>query len=246
MRVGEASTPDGTRVYAIGDVHGCDAMLADMHSLIAADLAANRAGDHRIIHIGDYVDRGPDSAAVLTRLAAMQATDPRVICLKGNHDELLADVLTGSASAAGVFLANGGDATLASYGVETGGLPMWRDEAADLTRQLADRMPAGDRRFLDALRVSALVGDYFFCHAGIRPGVPLDRQTPRDLLWIREPFLSDGRDHGAVVVHGHTPVGAPDVRTNRINIDTGAVYGGPLTCIVLEGSAYRFLTVGPA
>ena len=238
MFLGEAKTPDGMRLYAIGDVHGCDALLAEAHGKIAADLAARPAGDHRIIHVGDYADRGPDSASVIGRLSAMTAADARVICLRGNHDQMLIDFLADPEAGAPLLLANGGKHTLRSYGVTTRG-----QNYASLGRQLADLMPAADRAFITGLPLIARFGDYLFVHAGIRPGVALADQRADDLIWIREEFLHDRRDHGMVIVHGHTPTdtGAPDVQPNRIDIDTGAVYGGPLTCLVLEGSEVRFL-----
>jgi serine/threonine protein phosphatase 1 len=236
MRVGDARTPDGMRIYAIGDVHGCDAMLAEVHAKIAADLAARPASDHRIVHIGDYADRGPDSAGVIGRLAAMTANDRRVICLRGNHDQMLIDFLTDPEAGAPILLGNGGKETLRSYGVA-----LRSANYATLGRQLRELMPEAHRAFLEALPLATQFGDYLFAHAGIRPGVPLGAQDPVDLIWIRDEFLFDGRDHGVVVVHGHTPATEPEVRSNRINIDTGAVYGGPLTCLVLEGSEQRFL-----
>jgi serine/threonine protein phosphatase 1 len=239
MRLGEARTPPGMRLYAIGDIHGCDRELGEMHDKIGADLAARPASDHRIIHVGDYADRGPNSAAVIEQLVKMTAADQRVVCLKGNHDQMLADFLA-DASAGGIFLANGGGETLASYGVPPSRFPLWPNLAA-LRSDLRERMPATHRSFIEGLPLSVRFGDYFFCHAGIRPGVPLDRQAPEDLIWIRDSFLTDDSDHGVVVVHGHTPVPVPEVRSNRINIDTGLVYGGSLTCLVLEGTDYRFL-----
>ncbi len=236
MRTGEARAPAGMRIYAVGDVHGCNRELGQAHDRIAADLAAWPVADHRIIHVGDYTDRGPDSAAVIERLVGMTAADHRVICLRGNHDQMLADFLA-DASAGGIFLANGGLETLVSYGLS----PDRHPTLAALRRELKERMPAAHRSFIDGLPLSVRFGDYFFCHAGIRPGVPLDRQDPKDLIWIRDEFLTDNSEHGVVVVHGHTPVPAPEVQSNRINIDTGLVYGGSLTCLVLEGTDYRFL-----
>ncbi|MEX0853619.1 MAG: metallophosphoesterase [Bauldia sp.] len=241
MRLGQSATPDGMRLYAIGDVHGCDGLIAEAHQKIAVDLALHPISDYRIIHIGDYADRGPDSAAVIERLAGLAATDPRVICLKGNHDELLVGFLSDPAGFGATFLFNGGDATLASYGVPASGLALIREDFLALSRALQERVPAAHRAFLESLRLTARFGDYLFCHAGIRPGVALDRQDPHDLTWIREDFLWDRSDHGVVVVHGHTPANEPEVRPNRINIDTGAVYGGRLTTLALEGRAYRFL-----
>jgi serine/threonine protein phosphatase 1 len=229
------------RLYAIGDIHGCDDMLAEAHTLIAADLADSPVGDHRIIHVGDYIDRGPDSAAVIERLAAMTSADPRVICLKGNHDALLAGFLADPDADGPTWLANGGEATLSSYGIMANQFFWGGADFRGLARRCTDVLSWSHRSFIQDLKLTVRFGDYLFVHAGIRPGVPLAAQDPEDLIWIREEFLLDGRDHGVVVVHGHTPVSIPEVLPNRINIDTGAVYGGMLTCLVLEGTAYRFL-----
>ena len=241
MRLGEARTPDGMRLYAIGDVHGCDAMLADMHGRIGRDLAARPVADHRIIHIGDYGDRGPDTAGVIARLVALTAGDPCVMCLRGNHDQMLIDFLANPERGAPMFLANGGKETLRSYGVN-----LRRQNYASLGAQLAEKVPKAQRAFLEALPFTARFGDFLFVHAGIRPGVPLAGQEPQDLIWIREEFLGSGADHGFVVVHGHTPANRAEVLPNRINVDTGAVYGGPLTCVVLEGTEVRFIEVAPS
>lgn len=236
MKVGEARAPEGLRLYAIGDVHGLDAALAGMHERIKADLDEHPAADHRIIHVGDYVDRGPDSAAVIRRLVAMMASDPRVIALRGNHDQMMLDFLANPDTGGSSFLANGGKATLKSFGIKTRS-----SNYATIRNALAAAMTPAERAFMEGLPHSVRFGDYLFVHAGIRPGVPLDEQTPHDMIWIREPFLLDDSDHGVVVIHGHTPVDAPEVIPNRIGIDTGAVYGGALTCIVLEGNGHRFL-----
>jgi serine/threonine protein phosphatase 1 len=243
MRLGESKTPDGMRLYAIGDIHGCDTMLAEAHGKIAADLAARPATDHRIIHIGDYTDRGPNSAAVIERLVKFAATDERAIFLMGNHDERLLAFLREPASVGPNYLSDnmGGSATLASYDVQARRFGWVMGDFVKLARQFSEHMPAAHHAFFNSLKLSVRFGDYFFCHAGIRPGVPLDEQAPDDLIWIREEFLLDERDHGVVVVHGHTPMRAPEIRPNRINIDTGAVYGGTLTCLMLEGTDYWFL-----
>ena len=241
MRLGESRTPEGMRLYAIGDVHGCDAMLAETHAAIARDLIARPAADHRIIHVGDYTDRGPDSAGVIARLARMTADDRRVVCLKGNHDAFFSGFLAEPEEYGPNWLANGADATLRSYGIEPQRSLWGAVKYDDLAERLAAAMPPAHHAFLDGLALSARFGDYLFVHAGIRPGVPLAEQDEKDLIWIREDFLWDGRDHGVVVVHGHTPVGEPEVMPNRIDIDTGAVYGGTLTCLALEGTDYRFL-----
>ena len=242
MWLGEAKTPAGMRLYAIGDVHGCDGLLAEMHARIGADLLAHPVADHRIIHVGDYVDRGPDSAGVIARLSRLCADDPHVVCLRGNHDEMMADFLADPLQNGPVWLSNGAGATLRSYGVSPG--RGWFRPAEDLEvlgETLEAKLPPVHSAFLHSLGYSATFGDFFFCHAGIRPGIPLDEQSPYDLIWIRDEFLSDDSDHGVVVVHGHTPADAPEVRRNRINIDTGAVMGGRLTCVVLDGTDHRFL-----
>jgi len=241
MRLGQARTPEGLRLYAIGDVHGCDNLLAEAHRKIADDLARRPGADHRIVHVGDYGDRGPSTAAVIARLAALTIADRHVICLRGNHDEMLLGFLSEPGEMGPTFIANGGDATLASYGVKVGRLAMFVGDHANLARRLAETMPPHHRAFLEGLELSARFGDYFFCHAGIRPGIPLERQSPHDLTWIRDEFLLSGADHGVVVVHGHTPAAEPEVLPNRINIDTGAVFSGRLTCLVLEATNYRFL-----
>jgi serine/threonine protein phosphatase 1 len=240
MRLGEARTPDGMRLYAIGDVHGCDELLAGAHARIAADLASRPIADYRIIHVGDYIDRGPNSAAVIGRLARLRASDPRVVCLRGNHDEMLLAFLADPEAAWPMWLANGALATFASYGVAAGPRASARD-IREIAGDFDGVLPASHRKFMESLGYGARFSDFFFCHAGIRPGVPLDSQAAEDLIWIREPFLLSGQDHGVVVIHGHTPAAQPEVRPNRINIDTGAVYGGHLTCLALEGLGYRFL-----
>jgi serine/threonine protein phosphatase 1 len=242
MLLGEAQTPAGMRIYAVGDVHGCDGLLAAIHEKIFADLAARPVGDHRIIHLGDYIDRGPKSAAVVERLVALTARDPHVLYLRGNHEAMFLDFLEDPFEGGQNFLANGGAATLASYGVpiEGDGLSSMREIIGFLYATL-ENLPVEHRQFIAKLPTSLRFGDFFFCHAGVKPNLALDQQDNFDLLWIREPFLSSNADFGAVVIHGHTPVDAPEVRPNRINIDTGAVLGGPLTCLVLEGREYRFL-----
>ena len=242
MFLGKATTPEGLRLYAIGDVHGCDDMLAEIHERIAADLGRRPVADHRIVHVGDYVDRGPDSAGVVARLIRLRSENPRMLFLRGNHDERLLAFLD-DPSVGDMYLTDniGGPATLRSYGVSPNRFGIVGRGYAGLSRELAERMPAEHRAFLEELQTTVRFGDYLFVHAGIRPGVPLDMQDPQDLICIRDEFLFDGRDHGFVVVHGHTFADAPEVRPNRINIDTGAVFGGPLTCLVLEDTAHRFL-----
>lgn len=243
MQLGEAETPDGMRIYALADIHGCDTTLAAAHEAITSDLAARPVTDHRIIHLGDYVDRGPASAAVVHRLANLVRDDPHVVCLRGNHDTWLLDFLDDPPSVARNWLTYGGTETMQSFGINDASPDASSRQLDRLSARLAENLPADDLNFLRACPLTMRFGDYFFCHAGIRPGIPLDSQAEDDLIWIREPFLSDGRDHGVIVVHGHTVTTVPEMRSNRINIDTGAVFGGPYTVLALEGQAYRLFSI---
>lgn len=233
-----AALPQGQRVYAIGDIHGCLDQLQALHQAVAQDLAERPTADAVLIHVGDYVDRGPDSAGVVALLAAgPPVKDLPTINLMGNHEHMMLDALSsGQAEAAELWLGNGGADTLFSWGVPR------QVKQADW----AARIPRPLLLFLRDLALMHREGPYLFVHAGIRPGVRLSQQARQDLLWIREPFLSAkgdlGGEPGMVVVHGHTPVREPVVRPNRIGIDTGAVMGGVLTCAVLEEDRLGFLT----
>ncbi len=231
-----ASLPEGERVYAVGDVHGCLDRLRALHRLIARDLADRPAASVTLIHLGDYVDRGPNSAGVLDLLrnGAPPTGVGSVVNLQGNHDAMMTETLARRApDLARLWLANGAEATLRSFGVDDIDDPaVW-----------AARIPAEPVEFLRQAPVTHQAGRYIFVHAGLRPGVALAAQTREDMLWIREPFLSSDADFGAVVVHGHTPVAAPVLRPNRIGIDTGAVMGGHLTCAVLEADRVGFIQV---
>lgn len=237
VRLADARTPDGMRVYAIGDVHGCLDALAAMHRAIRADLARRPVADWRIVHLGDYVDRGADSRGAVDFLLARVAEDARVMCLRGNHDQMFAQSLVGDRRTLDLWLMNGGAETLESYGI-----PLARCLDAVRSGRPAFDVPAAHRKFLERLSNSVRLGDYYFVHAGIDPARALDAQDPQDQLWIREPFLNSDREFDAVVVHGHTPVRRVAVRPNRIGIDTGAVYGGSLTCLVLDGGAKGLLS----
>jgi serine/threonine protein phosphatase 1 len=229
-----ASVPPGQRVYAVGDVHGCLDQLQALHSLIAEDLAARPAAEAVLVHLGDYVDRGPDSAGVVALLAeGSPLANVPTVNLMGNHEHMmLAALATGEADATDLWLANGGADSLLSWGVPRSAQP----------KEWASYLPKPHLVFLRDLALRHEVGGYLFVHAGIRPGIPLERQSRHDLMWIREPFLSFQEPFGPVVVHGHTPRQEPTVRPNRIGIDTGAVMGGVLTCAVLEDDRVGFLT----
>jgi serine/threonine protein phosphatase 1 len=225
--------PAGRRIYAIGDVHGRADLLERLQQRIAADVELNPVADPLLICLGDYVDRGPDSAGVLDLLLREAPAGMKRIALMGNHEELMLRFLADE-SVAPVWFANGGDATLESYGID----PCESYERA--RRQLVALLPARHRALLESLALSHSEGGYFFAHAGVKPGVALDRQRREDLLWIRSEFLRSDADHGKVVVHGHSITAEPEVRTNRIGIDTGAYASDRLTCLVLEGRERRF------
>jgi serine/threonine protein phosphatase 1 len=227
-----ASLPPGRRVYAIGDVHGCDERLAALHAEIAEDVACRPCDGAVLVHIGDYVDRGPDSRGVVARLAG---GDPvpgvATVNLMGNHEQTMLDALAGEGAAMTDWMYNGGGAALRSWGGDP-----------DAARETwARAVPAGHLAFLRGLALMHREGGYLFVHAGVRPRVALEDQSRQDLLSIRQAFLYSEVDFGAVVVHGHTPKSDPVVRGNRIGIDTGAVYGGRLTCAVLEADRVAFL-----
>jgi serine/threonine protein phosphatase 1 len=228
-----ASLPPDQRIYAIGDVHGCLDRLAAVHEQIAEDLAARPVDISVLVHLGDYVDRGLDSAQVVDWLSGGAPVPvTQIVNLMGNHEEMMLQALPGTDKEANnTWLANGGADSLLSWEITRKVPP----------KEWAALIPAEHQAFLRELRISFRYGGYLFVHAGIRPGVPLDRQERHDMLWIREPFLSWRHSHDVIVVHGHTPRHEPDVRSNRIGIDTGAVMGGSLTCLVLEEDRLGFI-----
>ncbi|MBS8226117.1 metallophosphoesterase [Vannielia litorea] len=225
------------RVYAIGDIHGHLDQLEAVHQHIAADKARVGDPDAPVVHIGDLVDRGPDSAGVIAWLLARVAEGQPFIVLKGNHDRLMAHFLRDPSESDPLrpdlhwFDSRiGGRTTLASYGIEG---TRYRD-TPDLERAARVAVPAAHQAFLEGLPDHWRAPGLFFAHAGIRPGVDLSAQVEEDLVWIREAFLFDTRDHGVLVVHGHTPVKAVTHYGSRLNIDSGAAYGGPLSAVVIE------------
>jgi serine/threonine protein phosphatase 1 len=233
-----AKTPPGTRVYAIGDMHGRLDLVDKLHALIRTD-AGDAPGVRVVVYLGDYVDRGPDSKGLVERLISEPLPLFETVHLKGNHEDLMLEFLEQGGRGA-AWLVNGGDATLRSYGVAAPS--PYAEEAHPAVRQrLLEEMPARHRGFFDSLRLSYRAGDYLFVHAGVHPAVALDAQDPRDLVWIREPFLESEADFGACVVHGHTIGWAPVIKKNRIGLDTGAYRTGTLSCAVIEGDSVRIL-----
>lgn len=235
------SVPAGTRVYAIGDIHGCRDEFDRLLELIVAD-SRDFGGNLRLVLLGDLVDRGPDSAGVVARALDLASVTAQCTVLKGNHEEAMLASLDGTVDPRG-WLSYGGSQTLESYGIARA---EQFSAKFDLARRMAEAIPSEHIAFLRGLPDHVVIGDYLFVHAGIRPGVPLKQQVAADLRWIRGGFLDSDVDHSCIVVHGHTISAEPDARANRIGIDTGCYAGGPLTALVLEGSDRRFLQTTPA
>jgi serine/threonine protein phosphatase 1 len=233
--------PRGVRAYAIGDVHGRADLLAQLHSRIDSDIAQNPVSRVIEIYLGDYIDRGPESRRVIDLLIARKRGRETVL-LKGNHETYALQFLT-DPKIFDVWRQVGGLQTLSSYGVE---LPARAHpiDCKQLAAAFSNVLPYAHVRFLSELAPSFTCGDFFFVHAGVRPGISLDRQKEDDLLWTRDEFLLFDGDFGKYVVHGHTPVQEPDVRANRLNIDTGAFATGRLACVAIEGENLQFIVVG--
>ena len=235
--------PDGRAVYAIGDVHGRLDLLDDLLRRVQED--ARRHGSdtvRELIMLGDYIDRGPASRGVVDRLLQNPLRDFSTVHLMGNHEDALLSFLDGLSDGLD-WLAYGGLETLMSYEVPLRSLPSTLAATVELRRALARALPKTHVDFFRGCTFHHTVGDYVFVHAGVRPGVALDKQTPNDLMWIRDDFLRSRVPLPRyVVVHGHTIVDLPQDRTNRINVDTGAFVSGRLTCLVLRGVERRFIT----
>jgi serine/threonine protein phosphatase 1 len=231
--------PEGQRLYVIGDIHGRLDLLDRIAREITADVSAGSPPQPLGVLLGDYIDRGPDSAGVLARLSARDFPIP-FVALRGNHEQMLLDFLEDERCLES-WRHFGGLETLHSFGVD---VQKARQVSgfAEAQRHLRAVLPPKMLKFLLATASRYQLGDYYFCHAGIRPGVALDAQRDEDLLWIRDEFVHSTANHGKIVVHGHTPVDQPDIRENRIDIDTGAYATGKLTCLVLERTTRRIIT----
>lgn len=235
------AAPAGQRIYAVGDIHGRLDLLDQLLDMISRDDAEQDPVERRtLIFLGDYIDRGPDSRGVIDRLLYGMPEGFEAIHLKGNHEEILLRSLTDPGTVP-MWMANGGIETLASYGVlrkDHTGIPL---RAQFLGPALARALPEDHLAFYESRPLTVAFGDYLFVHAGLQPGVALAQQSEYDMLFIREPFLSHRGSFGKVVVHGHTPVAEPEMRPNRIGIDTGAFFTGHLTALRLEGEYRGFL-----
>jgi serine/threonine protein phosphatase 1 len=237
----QALAPEGMRIYAIGDIHGCVAQLDRLHARIEAD-ASSFAGEKVIVYLGDYVDRGPDSRGVIDRLIGHvpKGVSPKYV--KGNHDQAVLDFLR-DAESYRTWRSYGAPETLMSYGVRP---PLFDsiDKIEEARQAFQAALPPAHLAFLHRLESVIVLGDYAFVHAGIRPGTSIEDQSDQDLLWIRDDFLNCTSAHEKVVVHGHTPISAPVRLHNRIGLDTGAYATGILSCAVLEEAECRFIQAG--
>ena len=227
-----AATPPGTRIYAVGDIHGRLDLFREIIRSIEADDAKRAPARTSIVLLGDLIDRGPDSAGVVA-LAREWAEQRAIKLIMGNHEEMFLDSFT-KQGVLRSFMRYGGQVTMLSYGISQRALA--EADSEELQRLMAEAVPQEDRDFLAGFEKMVRYGDYVFVHAGIRPDMPLERQTGQDCRWIREPFLSHAGDHGSVIVHGHTVTDAPELLPNRIGIDTGAFMSGKLTAIGLEST----------
>ncbi len=234
------------RIYAIGDVHGRVDQLTLLLNLIRNDSETGaRPPQIDVVMLGDYIDRGRESAAVLDVIQSLQLPGMTLTVLRGNHEQVLLDLVSRPrAQQLEQWLSYGGLETLASYGLAS--QLLYSNDSDTILAAMADAMPQSHLDLIHRLPLTLRVGDYFFTHAGVRPGRPLDAQDERDLLWIREPFLSSTTNFGAVVVHGHSISRTVESHPNRIGIDTGAYATGILTAVVLEEDQRRFLATTPA
>ncbi len=238
----QAAVPDDIRVYAIGDIHGRADLLQQMHQMILEDASKKRASlQNLIIYLGDYVDRGLESRDVIELLTNSSFPGFQSICLKGNHEDLFLRFLKDPGIGPSWFEL-GGDATVYSYGVRVSQDIPPEERFTHIREELRAAVPKLHLEFLSSLQLAYEVGDYFFVHAGIRPGRSLHEQSPDDLVWIRDEFTSSRANHGKIVVHGHSITYQPETHENRIGIDTGAYVTNNLTCLVLEKDTKGFLS----
>ena len=234
--------PAGERLYAVGDIHGRLDLLDALLGRIAEDLAARPVDGAALAFLGDFIDRGPESAGVIDRLVDLARSPVRTHFLMGNHEEMLLRVLSGQPGIVHKWLSFGGDACVESYGLSPARLDLLDEE--EIVPLLREAVPDAHLAFLHDLEETARFGDFLLVHAGIRPGIAIEDQVPDDLRWIRQPFLADRRDHGVMVIHGHTISDGVDRRVNRIGVDTGAYRTGILTAAAIEESDVRFLDTG--
>lgn len=233
MRRGyQARTENGERIYAIGDIHGCyDQMVALLELIGQDDARRGNSQKTTILFLGDLIDRGPDSAKVIEYLIDLTDNYENILVLRGNHEQAFLDIAKGRQDMVHDWLRMGGRRTLRSYGID----PDWASSnSVALPMRIQEQVPRQHIKWLSKLPYCARSDGYFFCHAGVRPGVPLKNQTTHDLMWIREDFLAYEGNHEAVIVHGHNIEEDVMISSSRIGVDTGAYKTGRLSAIMLE------------
>jgi len=242
IALGQSTTPHNMRIYAIGDVHGHLSLLNSIYQEITADLSSIGNMQYKILFLGDYIDRGPDSAGCVQFLSELLSKDAHVICLKGNHEDKLQKFLSNPIALADSFFGYGGIECTMSYGIDMTNFNFSNEEIIEMCAELNRKIPTAHKQFYNKLAISVSFGDYLFCHAGVRPGVDLNKQADKDLMCIRSEFVYHEAPYDKVIVHGHTPAYPMEILPNRINVDTCAYDTGILSCLVLEGSGYRVIT----
>lgn len=234
--------PEDMRIFAVGDIHGRTDLLKRLHQQILEDAATcPPACEKVVVYVGDYIDRGLDSRGVIDLLSSNPLPGFAQVCLMGNHEQMLLNFLEDE-SVGEFWFAIGGKATVFSYTKDSDDPAVSSRSFPEIQEALRRNIPEKHFRFFSRLKFCHEIGDYFFAHAGVRPGTPIEEQDPRDLLWIREEFTQSKREHGKVVVHGHSISRKPEIRANRINVDTGAYATNALTCVVLEGGEQRMIS----
>lgn len=239
----DVKIPATTCIYAIADIHGrADLLIRLLHAI---NKDAQSCADQRriLITLGDYIDRGPNSRKVIETLVHLPLEGFEAKYLKGNHEDMFLDFLDDPIERGSSWLSNGGWATLMSYGFKVSDLPENLQNMPTIRAKLLVTMPKTHLSFFKSLKLFYQLGDYYFVHAGIRPGVPLDKQKEDDLIWIRDEFLFSDKDFGKIIVHGHSITQEPKELKNRIGLDTGAFHTGVMTCLVLSSEERYFLQV---
>lgn len=237
-----ARVPDGVRVYAFGDVHGCDDLLRRLLPAITDDAKRGSIERMVLVGLGDYIDRGPNSRVCIELLLREAELWRETVFLRGNHEQTLLDFIENPERIAPMWFEFGGTEFMKSYGIDIGS----RKHEIDFRMvrgQLVRSVPLEHLRFVQRTLLHYEIGDYFFVHAGVRLNTPLSAQVAEDFLWIRNGFSDRDDPFEKVVVHGHTPVELPFLGRHRINLDTGAYATGRLTCIALEGASRRLIEI---
>ncbi len=235
------SVPDDYRVYAIGDIHGRIDLLMRLMDTIVDDNGTRKSVRNQVlIFLGDYIDRGPESSRVIDFLVNHIPSQFKVILLKGNHEQMMLEAIKNK-QALPTWFHNGGKATLYSYGIDPEKYIFKQGATQILGELLKEQMPLKHKEFFQNLELNTVIGDYFFVHAGVNPVLSLAEQKERDMLWIRQRFLQYKRKFEKTIIHGHTITASPEVRSNRVGIDTGAWRTGRLTALRLQQRDYGFL-----